>query len=111
MAAQDTPSGCRSGSGPAVAVRGVQLDVDLALTQTGARTLASGRAGTPSKDNRNLYLVSALLLTLLRYTVLLPNACEATASTRVVTDRFALPEQMNGGACMHRDYHIVEHLL
>ena len=48
---------CRSGAGPAVAVRGVQLDVDLALTQDGARTLASGRAGTPSKDNRNLYLV------------------------------------------------------
>ena len=48
---------CRSGGGPAVAVRGVQLDIDLALTQDGARTLASGRAGTPSKDNRNLYLV------------------------------------------------------
>ena len=48
---------CRSGGGPAVAVRGVQLEVDLALTQNGARTLASGRAGTPNKDNRNLYLV------------------------------------------------------
>ena len=48
---------CRSGAGPAVAVRGVQLEVDLALTQDGARTLASGRADTPSKDNRNLYLV------------------------------------------------------
>ena len=48
-------------------MRGVQLDVDLALTQTGARTLASGRAGTPSKDNRNLYLVSHLLSIVLRY--------------------------------------------
>lgn len=45
-----------------MAVRGVQLDLDLALTQDGARTLARGRAGTPSKDNRNLYLVRHPLL-------------------------------------------------
>ena len=51
-------------------MRGVQLDVDLALTQDGARTLASGRAGTPSKDNRNLYLVPSL-----PDLPLLPQAC------------------------------------
>ncbi|CAL5229018.1 g12263 [Coccomyxa viridis] len=55
--AADACTKARSGGGPAVAVRGVQLDIDLALTQDGARTLASGRAGTPSKDNRNLYLM------------------------------------------------------
>ena len=75
-------------------MRGVQLDVDLALTQTGARTLASGRAGTPSKDNRNLYLVSHLLLTFSRYAGLSSHACEDTACIGPLIDMSRLPEQV-----------------
>ena len=81
-------------------MRGAQLDVDLALTQTGARTLASGRAGTPSKDNRNLYLVSHLPLIILRYAGLSSHACEDIACIRALTDMSRLPEQVSGSARM-----------
>ena len=49
--------GRRNGAGHAVVVRGQQIEIDLALTQDGARTLASGRVQHVHKDNRNLYLV------------------------------------------------------
>ncbi len=46
-----------------VAVRGLPIEVDLALTQDDARTLASGKASQRgAKDNRNLYLVGSPLL-------------------------------------------------
>lgn len=52
---------CSDGSGPGVLVGGQLVEVDLALTQQAARTLAVQKdmKGNP-KDNRNLYLVSRL---------------------------------------------------
>lgn len=45
-------------------MRGVPLEVDLALSQDNARQLAgAGKAAAqPGKDNRNLYLVRANVL-------------------------------------------------
>ena len=48
----------REGAGPAVAVQGTPIEVNLALSQDDARGLASGKAAAASpSDNRNLYLV------------------------------------------------------
>lgn len=52
----------RDGLGAGVMVGGRAVEVDVALSQDDARSLASGKAATTgSKDNRNLYLVSFLL--------------------------------------------------
>ena len=45
-----------AGDGPAITLRGRDLDVALALTQEGARTLAVTRADQGVGDARNLYL-------------------------------------------------------
>lgn len=48
----------RQGVAPAVAVGGRPVEVDLALTQDAARTLAVSKAAVVgASDNRNLYLV------------------------------------------------------
>ena len=51
----------RAGRGPQVLVRGRPIEVDLALTQQGVRSLAAQRSvhATGARDNRNLYLVRA----------------------------------------------------
>ena len=48
----------RQGTGPAVVVAGRPVEVDLALSQDAARTLAASKAAVVGgSDNRNLYLV------------------------------------------------------
>ena len=48
----------RQGTGPAVVVAGRPVEVDLALSQDAARTLAASKATAVGSDSRNLYLVS-----------------------------------------------------
>ena len=48
---------CREGAGPAVVVQGTPMEVNLALSQDDARSLAHGAAMGPASDARNLYLV------------------------------------------------------
>lgn len=66
------------GEGAGVLVGGQLLEVDLALTQQAARTLAVQKdiKGNP-KDNRNLYLVS-----LIRLATTLPASCSAVGRFR-----------------------------
>lgn len=48
----------RQGAAPAVAVGGRPVEVDMALSQDAARSLAASKAAAPGgSDNRNLYLV------------------------------------------------------
>ena len=57
----------RQGVAPAVAVGGRPVEVDLALTQDAARTLAVSKAAfVGASDNRNLYLVWLLRVPLSR---------------------------------------------
>lgn len=52
---------CRDGKGAGVMVGGRTVEVDVALSQDDARSLASGKgAASGGKDNRNLYLVCYL---------------------------------------------------
>ncbi|BDA47944.1 probable RNA-binding protein 28 [Coccomyxa sp. Obi] len=59
QAAAEACAKARAGQGPALTVRGVPIEVDLALTQDDARQLAGAgkTAAQPGKDNRNLYLL------------------------------------------------------
>ena len=48
----------REGQGPGIVLAGKQLEVDIALVQEDARSLASGKvADRHPTDRRNLYLV------------------------------------------------------
>lgn len=52
----------RGGTGPGIVVSGKQIDVDIALTQQDARSMASSiDHGSLPAGRRNLYLVMLLL--------------------------------------------------
>lgn len=54
----------RSGGGPGILYRGKQIEVDIALTQEDARSMASsGNYGSLPASKRNLYLVDSPFLT------------------------------------------------